>query len=263
MKTKDLINILNQYDPNGEKQILISNSDIDYIIKEPMYNDGKGYIITKRNDSKQDQPLEITLKLSDEKINLVPLDTFEYYRKKIIEDQEFIEIKTENNVFYWESTKLIFNKLVSLVYCKEYMTNADKNLYPYKDSLSDKIKLQITNLIINYKKDYLKYCNNINCSNNLKTRLLILMDKIFQIKSHVIFGLPMVNNNSITIKTIGFNNFNFEIFDYAIKYTHKDIYTPQNINTTNISTETFDFEKTIGSNWMSLLDNKIEKMLFY
>ena len=262
MKTKELINLLNQCDATGEKEVLISNQDIDYIVKEPMYYSNKGYVITKREDYKQNQPKEITISLSDEKINLIPLNTFDYYKKKIIEDQEFISIKTENNVFYWESAKLFFNKLCSLFYCKEYMTLSDKELYPYKDNLIKKIDENIINIKEEYKKNYLNHCEKINCNSKLKTKFLELIYRIFDSNMNVVFNLPLVDDDKITIKTVGFKNFKFETFESLYIYSYKDIYDKDIYDATNINLESFNFKKTIGSLWESLLNNKIEKLLF-
>lgn len=261
MKTKELIQLLHQYDSTGNKEVLISNCDIDYIIKEPMYSK-KGYLITKRDNYKQKQPSEITLSISNEKINLIPIDTFEYYRKKIIEDQEFIDIKTENNQFYWESTKIYFNKIFSLFYCKEYMKIADKALYPYKEILINKIEKEIQNVFNEYKEKYIDYCMNFKCSDILKMRLLDLVKKLFNENNNVIFSTPLLYNNNINIKSIGIKNFSFEIFENVYKFIYQDIYTTNLIDATNIHLETFDVKKSIGSLWENLLNNKIEKLLF-
>jgi len=262
MKTKDLIKLLNQYDTTGEKEVLIANHDIDYIIKEPMYQSNKGYVITKREDYKQKQPSEITISLSNEKINLIPIDTFEYYRKKIIEDQEFITIKTENDQFYWESPKLFFNKLYSLFYCKEYMNISDIKLYPYKDNLIKNINKQIDDLLTEYKEKYFNYCLKIQCNEKIKNNFLMLINKLFENKTNIIFNIPLVDHNKITIKTTGIKNFKFETYETLYRYIYQDIYTPSFIEATNINLETFNFEKKIGSHWENLLNNKIEKLLF-
>lgn len=261
MKTRDLIDILTQYDPTGEKEVLISNNDIDYVIKQPMYDDGKGYLITKRKNS--NQPSEISLRTTGEKINLTPINTYEYYRKKILEDQVFVDIKTENNAFYWETSKLTFNKLTSLCYCKNYLSSSNNELYPYKHLLINKINDQINLLISDYHSKYISYCNGINCDDNAKSVINSLIAKINDANNNIILSTPLVYDNSVKIKITGFKNFEFEIMRNIINFTFHDIYSNDvwPIKNTNINLKTFDFKKNVSIPWQVLFNNKIENIV--
>lgn len=262
MKSKDLIKLIQQLDPEGESDILINDYDIDYIHpSKPMYWDNKAYVIESRGECRQ--PKKITLKTSGKKINISPIHPYEYFEQKIIQDQTFIDIETENSMFFWESPKIYFNKLFSCKYCKEYLKDADPDLYPYKKPLTQKISNYISNLTSNFYKEYLHYCDKL-VEETLEEIEIIknLISKIHSVNPQIIFNLPrkQLDNNTIHLTTTSIKGFFFSLKSNILTYEVRDIYdsSASSTNYVDININTFDFQKLLSEPWENLLYQKIE-----
>lgn len=264
MKSRDLIKLINRLDPEGDNEVLINNLDIDYIQpSEPMYWDHKGYVIEHRGVC--NEPTSIILRTSGRKINISVIDPFEYFEQKILQEQKFTDIQTENSYFFWESPKIYFNKLFSSFYCIEYLKTSDKDLYPYKQTLTTKITNYISNLTKSFFTEYLNYCDKLTQETYEEINLIkSLISKIYSINPNIVFNLPKKQiNNTILLNTNTIKGFFFTLNNNIVNYEAVDIYDTTASNNTypNINIDTFDFESLLSDPWGKLFNQKIENKL--
>ncbi len=69
MKTKKLIELLQNADPTGEEEVCVGNEDIHYVIPLPAYYDGTLQVIDRDSE---DNPIAVRFKRSGLKISIHP-----------------------------------------------------------------------------------------------------------------------------------------------------------------------------------------------
>jgi len=257
MKTKQLIEILQKLDPDGKHDVFINNKDIDYIINQPMFFDSYGHLITKRTNC--NQPSEISIKFQGQKINIKPIDTFEYFRNKILSEQIFIDIKPDqgNNIFL--NSKILYKKLLNLFFCKKYLEKANLVLYPYKIELGLRIDEEILKTKIEFQTSYKSYLENKYDQNN--PIYLNLFTKIIECNNNIILNPVRDDKEFSLLEPTNISDFYFEIINNKminfIQKTKKHILVE-----TNIDLENFNFDYYFGSQWQKVFDDRINRSLF-
>lgn len=243
MKTKELVKILNDIDPEGEMDVCINNQDISGLIcAEPAYWDGRLQKVTKRD--KYGDALETTITTGGSKINLSPIDLCDKYTSALLYYGQEYPIFTSGgmpNNYSWLDADWTSKKVDWLIWTEKYI-ESDMKSGGYTKEPEKKLEF-IKNLKDKYRAETVKALKEY-ASNNFRRRqrnsAIKLLDKLTE-KRPIILDVFRHGSNYVAMSGSAWKSHEFQIYKNGdVKYKKfSDKYW------TSIDLEFFDFDEIV------------------
>ena len=140
MKTKELIKLLQEVDPDGNCDVLIGNRDISkFMFKEPGYYDGRAQICEFDDNG---YPIKSKIICSGTKICLSSIDIGDIYFDMLCDGKEYC-IETESTPGGWLSDDWLFKKIKWSYEALDYSINHNDNEHKeFIESVIEKLRLE-------------------------------------------------------------------------------------------------------------------------